>query len=558
MKLTLGRKLAFAFGAILTLAALGTIFTLAKLTSLRQMQDLTLNVRVPSLAACKDLQRDLNQAQSKGRQTILAGAQHERSEAAQKLFESTWEAIDKDVSTLDGLAPRWLHQENRDRLTELKQHLPLLRSTQESAMRLARRGKGDDIVRAGNEFADKATAETEAIKKQLDGLADYFQGATAQNIRETDDLTRSLYLTLIATTLIALAIGATVATLMSRSISHISQLVLQQAHAISSGDLTRENLAVRSKDELGDLTAMINKVNDSLKNMIHSIAENAEHVATASEEFSSTSQQISANSEETSAQATVVSNASQVVSQNLQSVSTGAEEMGSTIQSIAGNAHEAASVASKAVKSAEEANATVAKLGESSAEIGEVIKVITSIAQQTKLLALNATIEAARAGEAGKGFAVVANEVKELAKQTAQATEDIGHKIVAIQGDTQEAVEAIGGITKVINQINDISGTIATAVEEQSATTNEMTRNVTDAAKGSEDITHNIAGVAEAARGTSHSAHESQKAADELAQMAVQLRGLVQQFKIDHGAGDGTHEARSRDGVKSMAAASGQ
>jgi methyl-accepting chemotaxis protein len=161
-----------------------------------------------------------------------------------------------------------------------------------------------------------------------------------------------------------------------------------------------------------------------------------------------------------------------------------------------------------------------------------VIKVITSIAQQTNLLALNATIEAARAGEAGKGFAVVANEVKELAKQTAKATEDISRKINAIQTDTKGAVDAIGSITGVIGQINDISGTIATAVEEQSATTNEMTRNVADAAKGSGEITRNIAGVAEAARGTSNSAQESQKAADELAELAVQLRGLVGKFKI--------------------------
>ncbi len=198
------------------------------------------------------------------------------------------------------------------------------------------------------------------------------------------------------------------------------------------------------------------------------------------------------------------------------------------------------------MQTAQAANATVAKLGESSAEIGEVIKVITSIAQQTNLLALNATIEAARAGEAGKGFAVVANEVKELAKQTAKATEDISRKITAIQTDTKGAVEAIGTITGVISQINDISGTIATAVEEQSATTNEMTRNVADAAKGSGEITHNIAGVAEAARGTSTSAQESQKAANELAEMATQLQGLVSQFKIAGAASNASEGRRPR------------
>ena len=177
--------------------------------------------------------------------------------------------------------------------------------------------------------------------------------------------------------------------------------------------------------------------------------------------------------------------------------------------------------------------------------LGNVIKVITSIAQQTNLLALNATIEAARAGEAGKGFAVVANEVKELAKETAKATEDISHKIEAIQSDTKAAVDAIASISGVINQINDISNTIATAVEEQNATTNEMSRNVAEAAQGSGEITSNIAGVAEAAQSTTRGATDTQKAAEAMVQMSAQLRGLVAQFNLkakDDEMGATSHE----------------
>ena len=148
----------------------------------------------------------------------------------------------------------------------------------------------------------------------------------------------------------------------------------------------------------------------------------------------------------------------------------------------------------------------MAKLGESSAEIGNVIKVITSIAQQTNLLALNATIEAARAGEAGKGFAVVANEVKELAKQTAKATEDISRKIEAIQEDTKGAVEAIAQIGKIINQINDIQNTIASAVEEQTATTGEISRNVTRGGQGQQRDRPEHHRRAQAARSTTEGA----------------------------------------------------
>ena len=181
---------------------------------------------------------------------------------------------------------------------------------------------------------------------------------------------------------------------------------------------------------------------------------------------------------------------------------------------------------------AEETNQTIDKLGVSGQEIGKVIKVITSIAQQTNLLALNATIEAARAGEAGKGFAVVANEVKELAKETARATEEIGQKIDAIQADTQAAVRAIGQVSEIINQVNDISGTIATAVEEQTATTNEIGRNVTDAARGTSEIAQNVSKVATATEQTNEGAQSTQSAAQSLSEMASQLQLLVNRFAI--------------------------
>jgi methyl-accepting chemotaxis protein len=286
-------------------------------------------------------------------------------------------------------------------------------------------------------------------------------------------------------------------------------------------------------EELHVLAEAFNRQSAEVASVIAAIGENATSLAGSSEELSAVAQQLGASAEETSVQSTTASAAAEQVSANVSTVASGAEELSASIREIAGSAVEAARVASEAAATAETTTGTVAKLGESSAEIGEVIKVITSIAEQTNLLALNATIEAARAGDAGKGFAVVANEVKELAKQTAEATDDIAGRVTTIQGDAEAASRAIAEITEVIGRINEIQANIASAVEEQTATTNEIGRSVTEAATGATEIAANVAHVASAAEGTSSGASNTLDAARDLARMAEQLRGLVGQFVVE-------------------------
>jgi methyl-accepting chemotaxis protein len=279
-----------------------------------------------------------------------------------------------------------------------------------------------------------------------------------------------------------------------------------------------------------DITAQV-KLRMLLESTMKQISENADNLSSASVELTSVNEQMAINANETSQQAGVVASASEQVTSNVQTVATGTEEMTASIREIATNANTAAKVATDAVQIANETNDIVSKLGFSSKEIGDVIKVITSIAEQTNLLALNATIEAARAGEAGKGFAVVANEVKELAKESAKAAEDISDRISSIQTDTGDAVSAISRIGTIITEINDVSSTIASAVEEQTATTNEMSRNVAEAARGSNEISENIASVARAANETMGGVNSTKVAAEELARMATSLQELVSNFQ---------------------------
>ena len=327
--------------------------------------------------------------------------------------------------------------------------------------------------------------------------------------------------------------------------------MLSVVSSAASGDLTQE-LGVTGTDAIDRMAQGLDQLLATLRDSMARIGQTAKTLAGAAEELTMVSHQMGGNAESASTKASQTSATADQVSANVDTVAAATEEMGASIREIAQNAAEAARVVTSAVTMAQNANTIVRKLGESSAGIGNIIKVITSIAEQTHLLALNATIEAARAGEAGKGFAVVANEVKELAKETAKATEEIGRKIEAIQMDTGGAVEAIGGISTIINQIHDIQITIASAVEEQTATTNEIGRSVSDAAQGSAAIAQNITDVAQATQSTLSSANDVHNASGEMARMASELQQLVDRFRYEAGGSYPGVRVPGRTGIRAM------
>ncbi|WNM27458.1 methyl-accepting chemotaxis protein [Demequina capsici] len=381
---------------------------------------------------------------------------------------------------------------------------------------------------------DPATAATiHGYDVTMTSLVEEFDYAIDTRIAASTQATQSHadFVILLITVLLAvgIAVGVAVGWWTTRRISRSAAIVRRSLEALAEGDLTADAV-VRSNDEMGDMALALGSAQGALRETMAEVIASAQTVAAAAEELSASNAQVAAGSQETSAQAGVVASAAEEVNRSVQAVASGAEQMGASIKEISHNANEAARVAAAATNVAEATNEQVAKLGVSSQEIGNVIKVITGIAEQTNLLALNATIEAARAGEAGKGFAVVASEVKDLAQETQKATEEVARRVLAIQEDTGGAVEAIEQISEIVKQINDFQMTIASAVEEQTATTNEMSRGVAEAAHGSGDIAGNISSVAQASADAAQVLDQIGASVNELAELSATLRAKVEYF----------------------------
>ncbi|MDG6108063.1 methyl-accepting chemotaxis protein [Dactylosporangium aurantiacum] len=332
---------------------------------------------------------------------------------------------------------------------------------------------------------------------------------------------------------VALALSTLMALALSLSIVRPLRALHDRLSDIAEGDgdLTHR-LAVSGNDEFTAVSREFNTFADKISSLVRAISGSASTVEVASRQLTETSTRIMAGAQETAARSGRIVASADEVSDNVRTVATGAEQMSASIQQIAGTTAEAARIGGQTTELTHSAFDLIGRLTGSSRQIGDVIKVINDIAEQTNLLALNATIEAARAGAAGKGFAVVAGEVKDLAQETGRATGDIAAKVQSIQADTAAATEAINRIVEITGRLGDYQTTIAAAVEQQTATTTEMSRNISQAAAGSADIAADISTISEAARATTDGVEDTRTAAHDLSAMSRELRALVGQFRV--------------------------
>jgi len=381
-------------------------------------------------------------------------------------------------------------------------------------------------------------------------------GANAKRLTDTAETTQQYIvimslIALIATPALAYAV-----------VRHVSQRITQLkefSDTVAKGDF-RAEINFSGDDDFNRLAASLNHMRVHLGGLMggfvngvthlsassHELFDISKHMADGSVEMSERSMTVAAAAEEMSANMDSVAAASEEASTNINIMATVAEQLTATVTEIAESSENARNISEEAVSTATDASARVNELGQAAGQISKVTEVITEISEQTNLLALNATIEAARAGEAGKGFAVVANEIKELAKQTAEATQDIKSEIEGIQNTTNATVGEINQITEVINRVNDIVSTIASAVEEQSATTREIATNVAQASEGiqevninvsqssavSTEIARDITVVSQVAGDISNSSATVSANAGDLSGFTVQLRDKVGEFRL--------------------------
>ncbi len=361
---------------------------------------------------------------------------------------------------------------------------------------------------------------------------------------------------------LALAAAFAKTILLSRVVTQPMGEVLSQLESVSAGDLSRQVSAdmLERRDEFGDQARALQSMSKNLRNIVQDINKATQRLVNASAEISASSSEMNTGSQRASDRAQSVAVAAEEMDANFNNVAVGMEEtttnlasvaaatarMTSTIGEISTNSEKARQITDAARMQAQRITGQMQTLGQAAREIGKVTETINEISSQTNLLALNATIEAARAGVAGKGFAVVANEIKALAQQTATATDDIRARIEGVQSSTSNGIQEIDKIGHVIREVSDIVGVIASAIEEQAASTRGISQNISEASIGvadansrvaesssvSGEIARDIHAVRQIATEISTESQSMSAGAAGLSALAEELNRSVAQFQI--------------------------
>ncbi|MFC7530931.1 methyl-accepting chemotaxis protein [Actinoplanes sp. GCM10030250] len=463
---------------------------------------------------------------------IVRGAPHATSDTAPERA-AFLSAMDNFVTELDEAAALPLTPPERGDVATIRTAFQKFQDLDDEVIAAYRAGSPAQTEKANSLVAGPGLELYAVIAGGVDRLLTGAREAEAVAHKRADDTAdRTRRVANLAGSL-ALFVSVVLAIVLALSIIRPLSALQERLADIAEGegDLTLR-LETSGHDQFTDVSRSFNLFVEKIAATVREIRDSASTVAHASETLTTTAIQIMVDAKATSRQSGEVALDADEVAANVRTVAASSSSMGGSLQKIAGTAAEATRVCEQSTEAAQETQRVVGLLATSSREIGDIVKTITAIAQQTNLLALNATIEAARAGESGKGFAVVAGAVKELAQETEAATDDITAKVQSIQQDTTTANDAIGGIVETAVRLGEYQSAIAAAVQEQTATAEEMSRTISRSTTSSADIAENIATISSGAQTTTSGVIDIKQATQELSQLSNELRVLVGQFRV--------------------------
>jgi methyl-accepting chemotaxis protein len=330
----------------------------------------------------------------------------------------------------------------------------------------------------------------------------------------------------------ALAAGIVLAVILTRLITRPVLAAVREADRIAEGDLTGEELAVRTKDEIARLAEAFNRMRANLRELVGQLVRTSRQVAEASSQLAAQAEQTSAGANETAATMSEMSSTVEQVTENAQKVAAAAEQAAT----LATESHRGVERAIEKMKEIEQSSASASSaidaLNQTAGRITQIVDLITQIAGQTNLLALNAAIEAARAGEQGRGFAVVAEEVRKLAEQSASAAKEIYALITAVQSDTGRAVEVMAAGSAVVAEGSRAIAEVGAAIRNITHAVEDVAQQIQEVAAAAEEMSAGVQSVVGTAEEQTSAMEEVSASTEELTALAAELDRLAGRFRV--------------------------